>query len=233
MFKIGDLEVGQIHRTLNCGQYEITSIYSSLDIRVRFLDTGYKRSVRIGSINSGSIRDKYLPTVCGVGYLGDASMKEFPNEYARWKSMIERCYYPKHPHYENYGGAGVSVSEDWQCFETFAKEIKEIDGYFEGILDLSKEYHLDKDYKHSGEGVKMYSKETCIWTSSQRNNAKDKAIFFRASHPVYGETITSNVREWCRRTGHTHQRVYEILRKNKGTHFGWTFSYINEKRTIL
>jgi hypothetical protein len=34
-------------------------------------------------------------------------------EYSSWRAMMERCYNPRHPHYENYGGRGIVVRKDW------------------------------------------------------------------------------------------------------------------------
>jgi hypothetical protein len=35
-------------------------------------------------------------------------------EYNSWSAMMARCFNPRHPHYENYGGQGISVYEDWR-----------------------------------------------------------------------------------------------------------------------
>jgi hypothetical protein len=36
-----------------------------------------------------------------------------------WANMIQRCLNPNHPSYENYGGRGITVCEDWRSFENF------------------------------------------------------------------------------------------------------------------
>lgn len=38
-----------------------------------------------------------------------------------WESMHERCEYPKHPHYHNYGGRGITVCSEWNSYLPFAK----------------------------------------------------------------------------------------------------------------
>lgn len=45
-------------------------------------------------------------------------------EYKIWGGMKDRCYNPKHPAYENYGGRGIEVCNEWMIsFEAFFKEL--------------------------------------------------------------------------------------------------------------
>lgn len=38
-----------------------------------------------------------------------------------WNNMKNRCYYKKHKDYENYGGRGISVCDEWvNSFDSFA-----------------------------------------------------------------------------------------------------------------
>jgi len=37
--------------------------------------------------------------------------------------MKSRCTYPSHPHYENYGGRGISVCSRWKFFENFLADM--------------------------------------------------------------------------------------------------------------
>ena len=40
--------------------------------------------------------------------------------YNIWRSMKQRCYYPKHKSFVVYGGRGITVCEEWRnSFETF------------------------------------------------------------------------------------------------------------------
>ena len=40
--------------------------------------------------------------------------------YHIWKAMKQRCYYPKHKDFHNYGERGIKVCEEWFTnFETF------------------------------------------------------------------------------------------------------------------
>ncbi len=40
-----------------------------------------------------------------------------------WENMRSRCQNPNNPSFRNYGGRGIYVCQDWQDFETFAKDM--------------------------------------------------------------------------------------------------------------
>jgi hypothetical protein len=50
-------------------------------------------------------------------------MSESP-EYRVWAGMKRRCYAPKAPHYECYGGRGITVCDQWlNSFESFYQDM--------------------------------------------------------------------------------------------------------------
>jgi hypothetical protein len=45
-------------------------------------------------------------------------------EYKTWHSMIQRCEYPKHVDFKNYGAKGISVCPRWrESFEVFLEDM--------------------------------------------------------------------------------------------------------------
>ena len=44
-------------------------------------------------------------------------------EYIVWESMRKRCGNPKHMHFNNYGGRGISVCERWRDFANFFEDM--------------------------------------------------------------------------------------------------------------
>lgn len=51
-----------------------------------------------------------------------------PDMYSIWYMMNYRCQNPKHDHYKNYGGRGISVCKAWHvdtpgAFEQFVKDV--------------------------------------------------------------------------------------------------------------
>ena len=46
--------------------------------------------------------------------------------YTSWQAMKQRCYYPKHKDYANYGGRGITVCDRWQnSFANFIADMGE------------------------------------------------------------------------------------------------------------
>jgi hypothetical protein len=46
--------------------------------------------------------------------------------YNAWKNMKQRCFNPRHPHYQSYGGRGICVCERWATsFESFVADMGE------------------------------------------------------------------------------------------------------------
>jgi hypothetical protein len=46
--------------------------------------------------------------------------------YAVWTNMKSRCSNPKSSHYGYYGGRGIKVSDEWQSFENFYRDMGDV-----------------------------------------------------------------------------------------------------------
>lgn len=46
-----------------------------------------------------------------------------------WRGMIDRCYYPSHNRYENYGGRGIYVCGEWKDDYSNFREWAKTSGY--------------------------------------------------------------------------------------------------------
>ena len=114
--------VGKICRSLNSGEFQILKYNDTANVEIQFLKTGFEAIVRLGDIKSGKVKDKYLPSVCGVGIVGNKySISEGGvqiKEYTLWNSMLKRCYSDcskkKRPTYE-----GCKVSNKFKSYEYF------------------------------------------------------------------------------------------------------------------
>jgi hypothetical protein len=60
--------------------------------------------------------------------------------------MMVRCYVEIAPSYENYGGRGVSVDEDWWWFKNFLRDmgLKPTSKHTLERIDNSKNYSKDQ-----------------------------------------------------------------------------------------
>lgn len=84
--------------------------------------------------------------------------------YRIWRGMIQRCTNPKHELYRNYGGRGVTVSDDWRSFELFYRDMGDPPN---DALTLERK---DNDVG--------YCAENCIWaTREEQSNNKRNSVF--------------------------------------------------------
>lgn len=56
---------------------------------------------------------------------GHATMGNVSPTFNSWAKMLQRCENPNHHAYENYGGRGIRVSDEWHTFEQFLADMGE------------------------------------------------------------------------------------------------------------
>lgn len=49
--------------------------------------------------------------------------------YRVWRGMIDRCYYPSHNRYQDYGGRGIYICEEWRYDYAAFREWAMTNGY--------------------------------------------------------------------------------------------------------
>ena len=87
--------------------------------------------------------------------------------YKVWTGMLNRCRNPKDSRYDQYGGRGVTVCEEWYKFENFYKDMGK----------CPKGYHLDRM-----DNTRGYSPDNCRWVSvkqSCRNKRNTRLIAYK------------------------------------------------------
>ena len=160
--------VGKIFESRNYGKFEIISYVNFSNVEIKFIDTGYKCFVQMGDIERGNVKDRFAPSICGFGIIGekyencilvDGKRKTSP-QYSIWCSMINRCYNEKfllkHPTYK-----GCVVSKNFQHYDYFYEWCNEQFGFG------SEGWELDKDLLVKGNN--LYSEDTCVFLPKELN----------------------------------------------------------------
>lgn len=155
--------------------------------------------------------------------------------YTLWHSMMLRCYNPNASSYHNYGGVGVTISEDWLTIDGFIETIDKVDG-FDLERVIKGELQLDKDIKF--ENNKVYSYDRCKFVTLQQNSAnrRNNKSFIAINLNTEEVILTSNREEFCRNHSMDSSTIWRMLRKNAGLelnnkssniYFNWVFQYEN------
>ena len=83
-------------------------------------DCGTEKIIKFGSVSTGLIVSCGCRKreVLGLGSITHGQSKT--RLYSIWLNMRKRCYYSKYIEFENYGGRGISVCDEWRNdFEPF------------------------------------------------------------------------------------------------------------------
>lgn len=87
--------------------------------------------------------------------------------------MMARCYNANHKQWEDYGGRGITVCEEWRDDKSTFFNWAKANGYREGLW-------LERERNNEG-----YSPDNCIWSTpkTQANNRRNNR-----SLTAFGET---------------------------------------------
>ena len=146
------------------GSFKVVSYINCKKVVIVFEGYTQEHTVTKVHMKSGEVRNRFRPSLYGVGYLGDfrPPTKFKSRAYSVWKGMIKRCYEDSCRGFRFYGKVGVTVSSLWHNFSEFHDWYCEnYPKQYEGALEL------DKDLLSSG--VKVYSPETCCVIPSKLN----------------------------------------------------------------
>jgi hypothetical protein len=174
--------VGEVSFNNFCGSTMVLEEYrSSMDVTVRFVETGNSVNATYHRFLNGNIRNPYDQTVCEVGYVGEGIHKVSENGkltkvYQVWNSMIHRAYDEKY-HKRQPTYKDVTVCEEWWNFQVFA------DWFQENYYQIDNEImSIDKDILIKGN--KVYSPETCVFVPERINTLIIKCNGSRGKYPV-------------------------------------------------
>ena len=191
--------VGKVCKSLNSGDFKVLKYNDTANVEIQFLNTGYETSVRLHNIRNGYVKDRYSPSVYGVGVLGTKYPTKVngvhTKEYLLWQRMLERCYsdvYKKQkPTY-----IGCEVSENFKSYEYFYEWCNKQIGFG------SEGWQLDKDLLIKGN--KVYSENTCVFIPSEINSLLVKREALRGTHLIgvsWSKTNKAFMAQVCKNKG--------------------------------
>lgn len=108
------------------------------------------------------------------------------SEYNAWLSMKKRCLNVSHKHFNDYGGRGIYVCDEWKdSFESFINDMG---------LKPEKSYSLDRIDVNDG-----YKKENCRWAdkkTQQRNKRNNVKVTFNGKEMTLSEVSEITGKSW-------------------------------------
>lgn len=134
-------------------------------------DCGNTSSVYLSNLTRG------LTNSCGCGQTSHLIKHDMYGKkiYRVWGAMVQRCTNQNDPHYDRYGGRGITVSESWRDFANFYRDMGDSNG-------------LTLERVNNSLG---YSKENCKWaTRKEQTRNRDVTAIYEAN----GDSLTLN--EW-------------------------------------
>ena len=157
--------VGKVCKSKSSGDFKVLKYNDSKNVEIQFLKTGYETVATLGNIRNGEVKDRYLPSVYGVGLLGAKYPSKvngvITKEYDLWQNMLKRCYSDtfkkRRPTYE-----GCEASENFKYYEYFYEWCHKQMGFD------NEGWHLDKDLLVKGN--KVYSEDSCIFIPQEINS---------------------------------------------------------------
>lgn len=82
--------------------------------------------LKSGNVKScGCLNAEQWPGIAKKTIRSPASSDVRSGAYVSWREMHRRCYVPRTPHFERYGGRGVVVCERWHSFGNFLIDMGE------------------------------------------------------------------------------------------------------------
>lgn len=171
---------GQVLKNKLGLNFKIIDYVNSKEVKIEFIDSGFKKTCQMKEVRTGSIKDTSKPSVLGVGIVGskyltkDEVTQSNTQEYEAWRGLLTRCYssrlLKKRPTY-----LGCIASENFKHYEYFYE-------WCQNQIGFKERWNLDKDVLVKGN--KVYSEDTCVFVPDEINCALCKTDKLRGKFPI-------------------------------------------------
>ena len=132
-----------------------------------------QQSVKSGKTTSCGCYQKQMVTTHGL---------RSHRLYKTWISMIHRCHNPKARGYENYGGRGIKVCNEWNNAQNFINDMHP--SFKEGLS-------LDRIDNNKG-----YSKENCRWATREIQGRNTRILCKNNTSGFRGVTFDKKINKF-------------------------------------
>ena len=132
--------------------------------------------------------------------------------YRRWSSMMRRCYFEPDPRYNDYGGRGILVCQDWHTFTNFFRDM----GNPEGCQSIDR---IDNDGP--------YSRENCKWSTSKEQARNRRNTIFLTINGT-----TKSISEWSEESGADKYQTISCRHIRGWSHEECVFGRIKSKEKL-
>jgi hypothetical protein len=136
-------------------------------------------------------------------------------EFRAWSAMLTRCYNKNSTDYEDYGGRGIQVCEEWRrSFQQFLDD-----------MGPKPSVHHTVDRRNNDKG---YNPENCRWATrkEQGNNKRNNRII-----EYNGRRLTLS--QWAEETGLTYSALQYRLDKGWSIDAALTTPTLHTYNTLL
>lgn len=138
--------------------------------------------------------------------LGQASKTHGKSQeyiYSVWNNMKQRCNNPNNTSYDNYGGRGIRICDEWSKFENFLQDMGEpLAGLTLERIDVNGNYCKDNckwaNYYDQAYNTRQYANNTSGKTGVVLNNrtgnwvasiSKDGVVIYLGTYPEKEDAI--------------------------------------------
>lgn len=146
---------------------------------------------------------------------GHACKNHITPEYRAWQHMKSRCENPNTSDWENYGGRGITISEEFHDFQVWYAHMGPRPG---------PEYTLDR-IKNDGN----YERGNIRWIIRYRQagNTRRNKLFI-AQGPCGQIEVAKNQQAFARKWELSATKICACLHSRRKTHKNWHFGYAQE-----